>query len=93
MGGLRKGAVTVAEERLGVGEDDGRGDGGGVVAAEGGGRAAGGPVQGSIACAPGLRKAMEVRDGGARLQGERTCRLDQESVSSGQCGAVASPPL
>ena len=42
--GLRKGAVGTAEERFGIGEDDGGGDGSGVVAAEGGGRAASDPV-------------------------------------------------
>ena len=49
-----------------------------MVAAEGGGCATGGAVEGSIAGAPGFGEAMEVRDGGARLEGERTCRLDQE---------------
>ena len=76
--GLRKGAVSTAEERFGIGEDDGGGDRGGVVAAEGGGGAAGGAVEGSIAGASRFGEAMEVRDGGARFEGERTCRLDQE---------------
>ena len=70
--------VSTAEERFGIGEDDGGGDRGGVVAAEGGGGAAGGAVEGSIAGASRFGEAMEVRDGGARFEGERTCRLDQE---------------
>ena len=49
-----------------------------MVAAEGGGCATGGAVEGSIAGAPGFGEAMEVRDGGARLEGERSCRLDEE---------------
>ena len=73
--GLRKGAVSTAQERFGIGEDDGGGDCGGVVAAEGGGCATGGAVEGSVAGAPGFGEAMEVRDGGARLEGERTCSL------------------
>ena len=42
--GLRKGAVGTAEECFGISEDDGGGDGSGVMAAEGGGRTASGPV-------------------------------------------------
>ena len=49
-----------------------------MVAAEGGGCATGGAVEGSVAGAPGFGEAMEVRDGGARLEGERPCRLDEE---------------
>ena len=81
--GLRKGVVSTAEERFGIGEDDGGGDCGGVVAAEGGGCATGGAVEGSVAGAPGFGEAMEVRDGGACLEGERPCRLDEEEDEGG----------
>ena len=63
MGGLRKGAVTAAEERFGIGEDDGGGDRGGVVAAEGGGGAAGGAILGPVTRTPGFGEAVQVRYG------------------------------
>ena len=76
--GLRKGAVGTAEECFGIGEDDGGGDCGGVVAAEGGGGAAGGAILGPVTRTPGFGEAVQVRNGGARLEGERPCRLDEE---------------
>ena len=48
-----------------------------MVAAEGGSGAAGGAVLGPVARTPRLSEAMEVRDGGACLEGERARRLDE----------------
>ena len=69
MGLTQGGAVSTAEERFGIGEDDGGGDRGGVVAAEGGGGAAGGAIEGPVARTPGFGEAVQVRYGGARLEG------------------------
>ena len=56
--GLRKGAVAAAEERFRVCEDDGRGDGGGVMAAERAGCASGSAIEGSIARTPRFGEAV-----------------------------------
>ena len=75
---LRRGAVGTAEERFSISEDNGRGDCGGVMAAEGGGGAAGGAIEGPVARTPGFGEAVKVRNGGAGFEGERPRRLDEK---------------